>query len=93
MMSSRPHTIHVMCRVVASCGSWYELMVGRLLFTTPLVISTDYDLVYSAEVCFLNFPIILCLPVCVWGWVGGYMYIYVVSSKTHKPLKYCGHRL
>jgi nuclear pore complex protein Nup85 len=35
--------------VVASCGSWYELMVGRLLFTTPLVISTDYDLVYSAE--------------------------------------------
>lgn len=25
-------------------------MVGLLLFTTPLVISTDYDLVYTAEV-------------------------------------------
>ena len=57
MMSSQPHTINVIivCRVVGSCDSWYELMVGRLLFTTPLVISTDYDLVYSAEVCCLPF--------------------------------------
>ena len=38
-------------RVMDSCDYWYELMVGRLLFTTPLVISTDYDLVYTAEVC------------------------------------------
>jgi nuclear pore complex protein Nup85 len=35
--------------VLDSCEVWYELMVGRLLFTTPLVTSTDYDLVYSAE--------------------------------------------
>ena len=25
-------------------------MVGRLLFTSPLVVSTDYDLIYTAEV-------------------------------------------
>lgn len=37
--------------VVDSCVCWYELMVGRLLFTAPLVINTDYDLLYTAQAC------------------------------------------
>lgn len=32
-------------------GCWYELMVGKLLFTSPLVVSCDYELVYTAEGC------------------------------------------
>ncbi len=41
---------HPLCRVVDCCTHWYELMAARLLFTSPLVISGDYDLVYAAEV-------------------------------------------
>ena len=36
--------------IVDCCEYWYELMVGRLLFTSPFIISTDFDLVYAAEV-------------------------------------------
>ena len=39
--------------VVSSCHRWYQLMVGQLLFCSPLVISSDYDLHYTAEVCVL----------------------------------------
>lgn len=42
--------VTILCRLLRGCNSWYEVMVGLLLFTTPLVISTDYDLVYTAEV-------------------------------------------
>ncbi|KAL5473916.1 hypothetical protein EMCRGX_G028483 [Ephydatia muelleri] len=37
--------------IVESCDEWYELMVGQLLFTSPLVLSTDYDVVATAEKC------------------------------------------
>ena len=29
---------------------WYDLLVGRLLYTSPLILSTDYDLHYIAMV-------------------------------------------
>lgn len=38
-----------LCRVVSSCESWYELMVGKLLYTNPLVTNLDYDLSYCAD--------------------------------------------
>lgn len=53
MMSSLHHALipsNALCRLLRGCNAWYEVMVGLLLFTTPLVISTDYDLVYTAEV-------------------------------------------
>ena len=37
------------CRILLACDSWYELMVGRLLYTDPLVTSQDYELSYSAN--------------------------------------------
>ena len=40
--------------IVESCDEWYELMVGQLLFTSPLVLSTDYDVVATAEVSLLH---------------------------------------
>lgn len=43
-------------RIVDSCSHWYELMVGKLLFTMPLVVSTDYDLVFAAEGVMTHFP-------------------------------------
>lgn len=36
--------------VLSSCEYWYEMMVGRLLYSSPLIISTDYDLHMTAEV-------------------------------------------
>ena len=36
--------------VVLSCHQCYQLMVGQLLFCSPLVIGSDYDLHYAAEV-------------------------------------------
>ena len=39
--------------IVDCCDEWYELMVGQLLFTSPLVLSTDYDMVGMAEVSLL----------------------------------------
>ncbi|CAI8026146.1 Nuclear pore complex protein Nup85 [Geodia barretti] len=44
--------------IVGSCESWYELMVARVLFTTPLVMSSDYDLVYSAEAAMKTFGVV-----------------------------------
>lgn len=35
--------------IIQSCDSWYELMVGKLLFANPLVTSSDYDLSYCAD--------------------------------------------
>ncbi|XP_064393229.1 nuclear pore complex protein Nup85-like [Halichondria panicea] len=35
--------------VAGCCDHWYELMVAKLLYTLPLVTSTDYDLIYVAE--------------------------------------------
>ena len=35
--------------ILESCEEWYELMVGKLLYTCPLVMSTDYELCYTAE--------------------------------------------
>ena len=40
--------------VVSSCDQWYQLMVGQLLFCSPLLISSDYDLHFTAEVCVLQ---------------------------------------
>lgn len=39
------------------CGHWYELMVGVLLYKQPLVVSTDYDLLYTAEEVRQHFPV------------------------------------
>lgn len=39
-----------------SCGHWYELMVGVLLYKQPLVVSTDYDLLYTAQEVRQHFP-------------------------------------
>lgn len=39
--------------VMNSCHQWYQLMVGHLLYCSPLVISSDYDLQYTAEVSML----------------------------------------
>ena len=36
-------------RIVESCDTWYELMVGKLLYTNPLVAPSDYDLPYCAD--------------------------------------------
>lgn len=38
-----------LCRVVFSCDNWYELMVGKLLFTNPLVTNSDYELSCCAD--------------------------------------------
>ena len=38
-----------LCRVVQCCESWYELMVGKLLYTDPLVSNQDYELSYCAD--------------------------------------------
>ena len=42
-------TLSYPCRILLACDSWYELMVGRLLYTDPLVTSQDYELSYSAN--------------------------------------------
>lgn len=44
-------------RVTRCCGHWYELMVGMLLYKQPLVVSTDYDLLYTAEEVRQRFPV------------------------------------
>ena len=49
-LSSLPNLPPPPSRILDSCQHWYELMVGKLLFTSPLVVSSDYDLVYTAEV-------------------------------------------
>lgn len=46
----------IQLRVLSCCSHWYELMVARLLYTLPLVTSTDYDLVYVAEGALRLFP-------------------------------------
>ena len=38
------------------CSHWYELMVGVLLYRQPLVVSTDYDLTFTAEEVRGRFP-------------------------------------
>ena len=38
------------------CGHWYELMVGILLYKQPLVVSTDFDLLFTAEEVRSRFP-------------------------------------
>lgn len=40
---------HVCSSILDSCDSWYDLMVGKLLFTNPLVTSLDYDLSYCGD--------------------------------------------
>ena len=39
------------------CSHWYELMVGVLLYRQPLVVSTDYDLTFTAEEVRKQFPV------------------------------------
>ena len=36
-------------RIMKCCEQWYELLVGILLYKQPLVVSTDFDLSYTAE--------------------------------------------
>ena len=38
------------------CNHWYELLVGVLLYRQPLVVSTDYDLTFTAEEVRKQFP-------------------------------------
>ena len=35
--------------IVESCDMWYELMVGKLLYTNPLISGSDYELPYCAD--------------------------------------------
>lgn len=37
-------------RYRASCPHWYHMMVGKLLFSYPTIISSDYELIHVAEV-------------------------------------------
>ena len=33
-----------------ACPCWYHMMVGKLLFSYPTIISSDYELIHVAEV-------------------------------------------
>ena len=37
-------------RYQGSCPHWYHMMVGKLLFSYPTIISSDYELIHVAEV-------------------------------------------
>ena len=41
---------------MSCCDHWYELMVGILLYKQPLVVSTDFDLLFTAEEVRSQFP-------------------------------------
>ena len=43
-------------RIMECCSHWYELLVGVLLYRQPLVVSTDYDLTFTAEEVRKQFP-------------------------------------
>ena len=40
----------LMERYPSSCPCWYHMMVGKLLFCYPTIISSDYELLQVAEV-------------------------------------------
>jgi len=50
-----------------ACPHWYHMMVGKLLFCYPTIISSDYELLQVAEVIYNLFIVIIVLKfiICI----------------------------